>query len=52
MRLPATATELTLTLPGATAPLTAPAAIEVCTDEQMLKYGPVDSEQRVAALGF
>ena len=50
--LPATATELTLTLPGATAPLTTPAEIEVCTDEQMLKYGPVDSEQRVAALGF
>ncbi len=50
--LPATATELTLTLPGATVPLTAPAAIEVCTDEQLLKYGPVDSEQRVAALGF
>jgi hypothetical protein len=49
---PATATELTLMLPGATAPLTAPAAIEVCTDGEMLKYGPVDSEQRVAALGF
>ena len=50
--LPATATGLTLTLPGATVPLTATAAIEVCTDEQVLKYGPVDSEQRVAALGF
>ena len=49
---PAPATELRLTLPGATTAVTAPAEIEVCTDEQLLKYGPVDSEQRVAALGF
>jgi len=49
---PATATELSLTLPGATAPVIAPAELEVCTDEQVLKYGPVDAEQRVAALGY
>lgn len=49
---PAATTELALTLPGATVPVTAPAEIEVCTDERMLRYGPVDSEPRVAALGF
>ena len=49
---PAPATDLTLTLPGATVPITTPAPIEVCTDGLMLRYGPVDSEPRVAALGF
>lgn len=49
---PATATDLTVTLPDATAPLTMPAPIQACTDELMLRYGPVDSEPRAAALGF
>ena len=49
---PATATELALTLPGSNVVVAAPVEIEVCTDERMLLYGPVDSEPRVAALGF
>ena len=49
---PASATDLTITPPGASAPIVIPAPIEVCTDELMFRYGPVDSEQRVAALGF
>ena len=49
---PASATDLTITLPGGTAPITTPAPIEICTDELMLRYGPVDSERRVAALGY
>ena len=49
---PVTATELALTLPGSNVSVAAPVEIEVCIDERMLLYGPVDSEPRVAALGF
>ena len=51
--LPVTVTGVTLTLPGASAPVVAPADAEVCLDADAddLQVGPVDSEPRPASAG-
>jgi hypothetical protein len=52
-QFPVTATGVTLILPEASAPIVAPADIEVCTDADGddLQVGPVDSEPRPASAG-
>lgn len=52
-RLPVAATGVTLVLPAASAPIVAPADIEVCVDADAddLQVGPVDSEARPASAG-
>jgi len=49
-QLPVTAVGVTLTLPGATAPITAPLDAEICldTDADDLQVGPIDSQPRPA----
>jgi hypothetical protein len=51
--LPVATTGVTLMLPGASAPVVAPADAEVCldTDADDLPVGPVDSEPRPASAG-
>ncbi|WP_438854212.1 hypothetical protein [Agromyces sp. M3QZ16-3] len=50
-RLPVSATGVTMVLPGASAPVVAPADVEVCVDDDAddLQVGPVDSEPRPAS---
>lgn len=52
-QFPVAATGVTLLLPGASAPIVAPADIEVCMDADAddLQVGPVDSESRPASAG-
>lgn len=52
-QFPAAATGVTLVLPGASAPIVAPADIEVCMDADVddLQVGPIDSEPRPASAG-
>ena len=52
-RFPVAATGVTLVLPDASAPIVAPADIEVCVDADAddLQVGPVDSEPRTASAG-
>lgn len=52
-QFPVTATGVTLVLPGASAPIVAPADFEVCMDADAddLQVGPVDSEPRPASAG-
>lgn len=52
-RFPVTATGVTLVLPGASAPIVAPADFEVCMDADAddLQVGPVDSDPRPASAG-
>lgn len=53
-QFPGTAAGLGLTLPGATRPIVAPADLEICLDDAAddVKYGPVDSERRMASKGY
>lgn len=51
---PVPTTGVSLTLPGASAPVVARAAMEVCLDQEKddLRVGPVDSEPRPASSGW